>query len=315
MGIVVEIINRTGHVQHCQIFDKNSITVGRAYTNDVVIADTYVDPVHASISCSGDGNRETDFTCQDHSSVNGIFDIKGRKQKIQSHWHSGQVISLGKTLLRITSPSIPVPPATRLSAWEKASDILTQTRVIIFVSSLCLLLATIDVYLSSFAVADKASEYTAVLYLWLALVFYAGIFAFLGKAFRQDSRFWLYYTLICGSTILVMSYDLLSGLIFFNLNLGVSSWFNIIAYILIIALLLNFSIRFALSVKTITRIAIVSIIPSLVLINLAIQMKNDSEFNWRPQYDVTAYTQTLYLAKPKTKADVLTSSQTLYKKR
>ncbi len=312
MAIVIEVINRTGQVQHCQVFDKDTITIGRAYTNDVIIADPYIDPVHASISAIDDSEQGLYFTCEDLSSINGISDSKGHKQSAKSHWQAGQVFSLGKTLIRINSTDTAVPAAVRLSAWEQISDSLTRARVVILVSVLCVLFTAVDTYLSSFSVQNKTAEYAIVIYLLLSIVVYAGLFAFLGKALRQDSRFWLYYTLVGLSIIFVAIYDLLSGPIFFNLNLGVSHWFDSMAYALVIALLIYFSIQSASSFKIFTRIAIASIIPGLVIINLTINMSRNNEFNWRPQYDVSAYFQTLYIAKSDTKKEVLDSSKALY---
>ncbi len=313
MAIVIEIINRSGHVQHCQVFDKESITIGRAYTNDVIIADPYIDPVHASISIIDDNERGFYFSCDDLSSTNGISDSKGHKQAATSHWQAGQVVSLGKTLIRINSTTATVPTAVRLSAWEQISDSLSRARAIILVSLCCLLLITADTYLSSFSVQNKTAEYAIVVYLLLSIVVYAGIFAFLGKALRQDSRFWLYYTLVGLSIIFIALYDLLADLIFFNLNLGISHWFDPIIYALVIALLVYFSIQSASSFKVFTRIAIASIVPGLIIINLAINVSRNNEFNWRPQYDVSAYFQHLYFAKSDTQQEVLDASKALYR--
>lgn len=312
MAIVIEIINRAGHVQHCQVFDKQSITIGRAYTNDVIIADPYIDPIHASISAIDDSEQGLYFTCDDLSSVNGISNSKGHKQGTTSYYQAGQVINLGKTLIRINSMTTAVPAAVRLSPWEQISDNFTRARAVISVSLLCVLLTIIDTYLSSFNVQNKTAEYAIVIYLLLSVVIYAGIFAFLGKALRQDSRFWLYYTLVGLAIVFIALYELLTGLIFFNLNLGISYWFDPLIYALVIALLIYFSIQSASSFKIFTRIAVASIIPSLIIINLTINMSRNNGFNWRPQYDVSAYFQNLYFAKSNTKKEVLDTSTALY---
>jgi len=312
MAIVIEIINRAGHVQRCHVFDKQCITIGRAYTNDVIIADPYIDPAHASISCIDDSEQGLYFTCDDLSSTNGISDSKGLKQAATSYYQAGEVINLGKTLIRINSTATAVPAAVRLSAWEQVSDNLARARAVILVSLLCVLLTTIDTYLSSFNVQNKTAEYAIVVYLLLSIVVYAGVFAFLGKALRQDSRFWLYYTLVGLSIAFIALYDLFTGLIFFNLNLGISHWFDSLAYALVIALLIYFSIQSASSFKVFTRIAIASIIPGLIIINLTVNMSKNNDFNWRPQYDVSAYFQSVYFAKSNTKKEVLDTSKVLY---
>ena len=315
MAIAVEIIHQAGHVQHCQVFDKNSITIGRAYTNDVIIADPYIDPVHASLSYIDDERQGVHFCCEDLSSINGVADSKGHKQAAISYWQTGQMFTLGKTLIRINETASPVPAAIRLSAWEQISDKLAGLRAVFMVSLLCILLTVVDTYLSSFSVENKITEYMVVIYLLLSIAVYAGLFAFLGKALRQDSRFWLYYTLASLSIVFIAVYGLLSGLIFFNLNVAISHWFDAVIYALVIALLIYFSIKSSSSFKLFTRATIASVIPGLIMINLAITLSKKNEYNWRPQYDVSAYFEGLYLTSPTTKTEVLDAARALYQER
>jgi hypothetical protein len=327
MGIVVEVVNRSGYVLHCQVLEKDHVTVGRAYTNDIVIADDYIDPVHVSIQrkahsdlqeeCNEgkseyEGEHQHKFICSDHSSINGVLDSKGRKRSTQSILFSGQVIGLGKTLLRISSSTVVMPPAIRLSAWEQLSDTLTQKWVVILASILCLLLTLVDTYLSTFVVKDKMAEYAAVLYLFLVLAIYAGIFAVLGKALRQDSRFWPYYTLITGAMAMVIIYDLLSPWVFFNFNIHIGEAVDSILYALIVAIVLYFSLRFSSSLRTLSRAVIAAIIPCLVIVNLVLNMTKSDDFTPLPAYDVTAYRQSLYFGFEESKTNALTSAQELY---
>ena len=77
MGIVIEVLNPSSHIVDRHVINKGVVSLGRAYSNDVIIDDLYVDACHLSISFGTPlegGSDQAIFTIVDQQSLNGVFD-------------------------------------------------------------------------------------------------------------------------------------------------------------------------------------------------------------------------------------------------
>ncbi len=115
--IVVEIYPAAGTKRELYVFDRPSVTLGRGYGSDIILADPYISASHLQVRVDeGKG-----FVITDLSTRNGTFlsndsrrpDIKKRITE-ETVITSGQAVYIGNTVVRFYSADHPVA-ATRHS--------------------------------------------------------------------------------------------------------------------------------------------------------------------------------------------------------
>ncbi len=104
--IIVELLGRSGNVSHRVRLD-GSASVGRAYDNDVIVDDPYVDPRALQISATEDGA----ILVRDLGTTNGVYDSDGKRLAETETVRIGAVLRVGRTRFRIVRGDTPVPPA------------------------------------------------------------------------------------------------------------------------------------------------------------------------------------------------------------
>ncbi len=108
--VIVEALPQTGHfVESRHVFDKTA-TIGRSYSNDIILDDPFVSPQHLAIS-----NQNGQILLKDLASENGVFinDEKIPANKTVKA-KSGDIVCVGRTRLKLLSPDHPVEPTQRL---------------------------------------------------------------------------------------------------------------------------------------------------------------------------------------------------------
>jgi hypothetical protein len=310
MAIVFEIVNRSGYVVSSEVIDKDVVTIGRAYTNDIVIADDYIDPSHLQIEVSED--KDT-FLCIDKNSVNGVYSKKGKKKEKLSRIQNGDLISIGKTQLKISSADIPVAPAIPLSYWETVADFLCQWWVVLLLTAIFSVLFYADVNVLHPLLENKSEKYMELLYFVIAVCLYGAVCAFFGKVFRHDSRFGLYFSLLMCLLIIFYLYDWFASFLSFNLDVSFGRGLNNLFYAVGLAVLIHISFRFATHFKPISRFLISAIVPCLVLVNIVVDwvQKEDSFHNF-PPYHGLVFHESLRWTGQKSTDEFLQSADSLY---
>lgn len=110
MALIVEVLEpRGGKVRTRVRLDVLPMSIGRAYDNDIILDDVYVDARHARISMSDDGIVHV----EDLGSINGLVRVDGRERVPRVAVHAGMQVRLGHTILRFRDPAEPVAPAVR----------------------------------------------------------------------------------------------------------------------------------------------------------------------------------------------------------
>jgi hypothetical protein len=111
--IIVEECSRGG-VHFCfHSVSSLPVRIGRAFDNDIVIADPFVAPVHLIIE-----KGEQGWQAVDQGSGNGSFIGKGAKIEKTAALISGDTVTIGRTLLRFWSPGHRVPAELSLPAQQ-----------------------------------------------------------------------------------------------------------------------------------------------------------------------------------------------------
>jgi hypothetical protein len=111
MALIVEVLDATDRTVRTRVrADVLPLTIGRAWDNDVIVEDLYVDARHARIHRDEAGN----LCVEDLGSLNGLVvtgeDGSGeRRARVVAG--AGIEVRLGRTLLRFHDPADPVPPS------------------------------------------------------------------------------------------------------------------------------------------------------------------------------------------------------------
>lgn len=108
MALIVEVVDpRAGTVKVRVRLDGTDVNVGRAFDNDLILDDLYVDARHARISVNADGDVEM----EDLGSINGLVVLNGPGRVPRVNARAGTQVRVGRTILRFRDPAEPVPPA------------------------------------------------------------------------------------------------------------------------------------------------------------------------------------------------------------
>src|SRR5512133_3570664 len=198
-GIIIEIQPRSGNHTYKK-FSQPSIRIGRAYDNDLIIADPYVSPHHATIDIS-----ESILYVTDISSTNGTVINKGKPISDQTEIISGDCLVIGKTTLRVLDSSHDVSPAISLS--QKKSSRMTMAIPVCAILSLLFSIAVL--YMLQLSNSYKAIKPITLLAQILPILFapllWSGVWSLAGHITRKKAHFGIQYTITNVSIIFLIA--------------------------------------------------------------------------------------------------------------
>jgi len=108
----VEVVDRLGSVQQRKRVDSLPVTIGRAYTNAVIIDDRFVSPEHVRL----DRDPKGDLIVEDLATLNGTYQWPESRRITRLPVGRECRLRIGETLLRVRSPDIEIDPTVAYSA-------------------------------------------------------------------------------------------------------------------------------------------------------------------------------------------------------
>lgn len=107
MGPIIEITGETRTTRLVSFADRKDVvlSIGRAFSNDIILDDPYVDPHHGQLHITADGH----WSYQDLSSENGSK--LDKRDVSHSAVQSSETLTLGKTQLQLFDAGHAVAPA------------------------------------------------------------------------------------------------------------------------------------------------------------------------------------------------------------
>lgn len=224
--LILEITQPKTNVKKIVKIESFPVTIGRGYSNDIILPDEYVSQKHLKID-----NVEGKLTIIDLDSENGLFINKERViNEVSVDFE--QVFQLGKSKIRILKPDHKLAPARKLdinkSFIEKYKIVITAWATLIFL----LILKMIDTYNHTYEeveIIKLMKDWPSSIGICLIL---AGVFSVIGKISKKDSCFHMQLFLV---TLISLSMELeilLKDLILFNFPS--SSVETILTYLIVI---------------------------------------------------------------------------------
>jgi hypothetical protein len=200
--IWIEVLPRhREHAQRLRITGE-SITLGRAWDNDIVLEDPHVAAHHLRIARGADGA----WLAEDLGSVNGLYVDGERQRREKATFAAGTTLRIGHSLLRLHPASEVVPPELLLargrSPWPGALACL----------ALVLLIALLDLWRGETGEPKLIRYLTAVLAVATIVALWTSAWAVVSRIFDGHARFGTHLLIGCGGLLAYSLYDPLSEL-------------------------------------------------------------------------------------------------------
>lgn len=287
MEIIVEQISRNHKVIGCHKFAKGEVTIGRGYDNDIIVTDPHVCPNHLKIDFDGD-----QWVIRDDCTINGSF-IEKEKAPFQSHIvQSGDVISFGKSLIRLVFPHHPVAKSIPFSPLEQLVDFAKHPAVLLFNIAIFVLVFAWLIYLKKPFEVSMTNIAVPAIGMGLAFSIWPVIVSIISHLTKHDARplhqfgiSFLFFNLMWLS-------DGLEAIVYFNTsaNMPIAMGVTVIPIALAFSLFwLNCYIGFHMTQTR--RFVTASVLTGLLFGgNMLIHMSKQPEFSPMPSYDSTLMT-------------------------
>jgi len=294
--IIIEEISRGQKMLHRYKLTQESITIGRGYDNDIILSDPHICPNHIHIDFA-----QGSWKVNDQNSINGSFleNPKSKKQNADQHIiDDGDIISVGKSQLRILFIDHPVTPTVHFSAFESFINLMRHP-VSLFISiAMFIGIAGSLGYLSSPIESNFSQFFVNAIGMAIVFALWPGGVSLVSHLTKHDARTMTQLGISFVFFNLMWFSDFIDTMVAFNT--ASNSLAILVATLLSIGLTfslfwLNCSIGFHMTAK---RRAIVSFSLTALLFGgtYLVQYSHKPEFNPRPQYNATLMAPNFLLA-------------------
>lgn len=291
----IEVLGRHREVALRQRIAGSSITLGRAYDNDIVLDDPHVAAHHLRIARGDDGR----WSAEDLGSRNGLYIDGATKRRERVALDDAAILRVGHTRLRLRSSTEAVPgelPLTgRASPWPFALAAIASVFG----------LELLGLWLNETAEPKLLGYLTPVLTVVAIIAVWTTLWSVLSRVFSGHARFGLHLAILGAGLLLYSLYDQLTEFGAFAL-----SWTGLATYQYVFGWLLFAAICFFhLRVVSPARLP-AKAIALAVLAALGITMQSLKLSEWRSTYGQATVLQRL--EPPSTRLVGAGSTQTFF---
>ncbi len=284
MEIIIEEISRNKKLLARHKFLTNKVTLGRGYNNSVILSDPHICPEHLSIEFDG-----KNWLVKDNDSINGSFLAESKQNADQHIIHSGDIIRLGKSFIRIILPNHPVESTVPFSFFEGFIDFLRKPLIIAFNIAFFTLIAGLMFYLNQPSDVNFTQVIVRAIGITLMFATWPVMIALISHFNKHEARIVTQLAVSFAFFNLMWFSDVFESIVAFNLS---ANWSldNLIALVPIalafLMIWLNCYIGFHMSKRKRTIIAL-SITTVLFGGGYMIQLSKQPDFSVLPNYDAT----------------------------
>lgn len=249
MELIIEIINRSGRVLERRKLEGDSISIGRAYDNSLILDDMSVDPHHVSIETSNDDG----FLLRDLASVNGLV-YKSKNIKNSISLQSGDEFVLGNTHLRIYSLNHPVKNTVSLDNVDGAVNYFSKNLVVIGAILLATLLIALEIWNGAIDELKAQDFFETISILYIGAIAIALFWGLIGRVVKHEMFFKIQLSLILFYISLAVCIQFIYHTILFNtLNYPVTTGIYALVECVFLAILFWLNLRIATNQANIQR--------------------------------------------------------------
>lgn|GEM_PF-1631299 len=218
MSFIV-VIEKNGQQQlhNVSLSPSKSLLIGRAWHNDVILNDEYIDASHLQLSMNEDGS----IMVSDMGSLNGSRLVK-RTFVGESPYTPGLPIMIGDSLVTLYDTNDAVSPTKKLDSVHIASRIFGSFSWVLAATLAAAAGLIISVYYASSVEATSEVLTDQFLGLSIMATVWCLLASFVGKLFRHKTHLKLHWVLVCFATFLFAVGGQLVDVLRFNLDSDVS---------------------------------------------------------------------------------------------
>lgn len=279
--IIIEEVNRLGHVTGRHSYNEFPVTVGRGYQNSLIIDDPYISAEHLLIN-----ETENGWQVEDRQSENGVKYRLHSAHSQDNQLNSGDEVIIGRTRLRLVSPLHPVAKTHLLPTRASVSKLLANPAAVVMIIIFTIGFLLVD-YKLSIPVKTGTEKLIASMFpTFLFALVWAGIWAFVGRVMIHRASFLPHFVAALLVFLVSMLAAIVSEYLTFNLNDKTFSTvieFFVIGFTIAGLLYVNLTNSTNLSRKSIL-ITSHCVAWSMLLMGLFMQYVNKPEFSHAPEY-------------------------------
>ena len=280
MAFVVEVVSRSGRVLERHRFSGTRATVGRGYGNALILSDPYVEASHLELCCT-----------DDHVSVRplgpGALTHVGRTAVTEfMEIESGDVVTAGRTRLRVLSPNHPIEPALALHYLDELFAWLAEPLHFAVGLIVYLGVAVAQSYFTTYSQVEVTGYLVDLLQPLFLYGAVAAVWALLSRIFRHEPRFFYHCWAVLIFLTLSLGIEWLVRIVTYNTsNLVLQSWLSTVLDAGALLLLIALNLRFAFQLSD-TRRRLFAGGATLVIAGFGVLTDVDStpEFSRNPEY-------------------------------
>ena len=311
MEIIIEEISRGHKLLGRHKFNKKSINIGRGYHSDIILSDPHVCAEHLSIEFDGENWRIVDL-----NSINGCFLGEGKKPANGHIIHSGDVITIGKSQIRIVFPHHPVVDSITLSPFENLINLTKQPAVLTINVLIFALLTGWMFFLNNPKEVNFTQLFVPAVGLTLMFAIWPAAISLVSHLTKHDARIFTQLGICFVFYNLSWVVDFLEALV--NFNTASQSPFTSLLIVLPIILAfclfwLNCHIGFHMS--KVRRVVVATSLTTLLFGGtFLIQLSKKPDFSVRPQFNSTLLTPNFMFAPSNNVDEFIGNSNELFKR-
>lgn len=283
MELVLEVINRGGRVLERHKLSGERITIGRAYNNDLILAEDSVSPHHGVLVL---GEEQGLPVLKDLGSLNGIRGNRGELGAEGEEVSSGSEYLFGKVRVRIFQVDHPVAEAVSLGGIDRLVNRCGTISALLLSIVVLSAAYALELWLTTYSEFKWERTLTNLLTIAGVAIFATMFWALIGRIVKHEMRFRVQLTMIMAYLFLQNIVTELYKFSAFNtLSLTFSLGFYSIISLLLLCLLFWFNLYVATNQsgpqrwKTAAAMA-----TALIAISLYPQLISKPDFSNTPEY-------------------------------
>lgn len=310
--IIIEEITRNHKLLHRHRLSQNNISIGRGYQNDIILTDPHICRQHLSLRFD-----HGVWHLEDDNSVNGTrLEGVNSKQQVphQQIINDGDVITLGKSQLRVLFKDHEVAETVVLSPFESLIDIIRHPIVVLMTIALFLIISAHTSYLNQLSEVNISQLFVGAVSMGLLFATWPAGVSLVSHLTKNEPRVLAQFSICFIFFILMWFSDQLEKVIAFNSSSD--SMFGLFFTLLPVGLAfslfwLNSYIGFHVSAKRRMVVAL-SITALLFGGSFLLQYSKKPEFNPYPQYNATIMAPSFLIAPSSSVDQFITEGNKLF---
>lgn len=309
--IIIEEISRGKKLLHRYKLFQNNVSIGRGYQNDIILSDPHISPEHLHLTFENEH-----WFISDQQSKNGTFLGDSKKSADQHKVESGDIITLGKSQIRLVFVDHPVEETISFSPFDSFINLMRHPAMLALSLIIFTIIAATTLYMNNPIDIQMGQLLVPAIGMTLGFCLWPGGVALVSYLTKNEARVMTQIGVSFAIFNLMWFSDFFENIIAFNSSS--QSTINMLVAIIPLTLTfclfwLNSYIGFHMTAKR--RVVVSASITALLFGgSLLIQYANKPEFSLRPHYSVSIMTPNLLFASSSSVDTFIENSNKLFSK-